>query len=1460
MSNIVLGIRLTADGKDLVGAVRVSTDEIDKMTGATKRAGSEARRLNDAQKGLADTSAKLQNALRGVVGAFGLAQLISLTDQYTKFNAQLKLVSISQSEYAQSLSEVRRIATLAQSGLGETAVLYARITNAVRELGIAQRGVSEITETISLALKASGATATESASAMLQLSQAFGSGVLRGEEFNAVNEAAPRLMRALAEGIGEPVGRLREMAEAGKLTSEVMANALPRALNDLRKEAASVQTIAGAFQVLKNNIMEFVGGGAQANGAAQALAGSIGLLAENLALLAGIALTVAASKLAQWATTQAAAMYGSVAASRAAALATLEAARADVVATGSAAALTAARLAELRAVVIAAEGNVALALTTNGLVPAQAAATAASAAHTAALSALTVAQRGASVAATAGSAVLAFLGGPIGAVMIALGLAATAWTVWGRSARDANAQAKDSTVTTSAEILAALAVQNNKLRERIALSKAGNADAAREGGAAAEKLAATLNEINTLKAKGAALTNVDKIMLIELQGRYDEISTALRENKTLTGEIAAIGQQSKAAEWAEDYATKAEKLASTLAKARKELGAAFSPELEKRIREKFAEKSADKNLSAYKTLINSIEEKTALDALEALGVKKLSDAEKLAAKTMVELRDGVLKLNEAQKINLAGKLEGLIAADKQNTQERAAFEARAKAEKQYEDQQTKNEAFLDTLEAKKTDALASAQEGVKQIQFETSLIGLSNDARETAIALRALETSGIDKQSVAYADLRSKITAVLDRRHSAQAIQDQVEAAKRATKQMGDDLNRGLTDSIFRGFEAGKGFVKNFFDSVVNMAKTTVLRPVISFLVSPLSGAIAAGMTSMGLSGAANAASGGFGLFSAGSMAFGGGAQTMADFGNFFGSIGTPMVDSMGALTGATYGLTDAIIGFASANPWTAAAIAAIAVASAVGLFGEDERTASPQMSGLGSTSTINRAGFLGQQWVASGSSPTDLWAGSAWGDLGAEQLAGFNKAIARVFSDAETAARQLGLDTSSLASLTVTMGQTGQGVQRDMAAALQKTADTVALSLMPNLAELQQSGETLAQTFGRLAAAQAALDAQRRTMEISLMEAQGKTLEALAARRADELSAMDASLRPLQEMINKANDLAEAARAAKVEAEAAAQAQAIRLTWMQKWDVMIGATTEKQIEREAQLASVVDEATKVWMKSVFALEDINAHEAQQTDFLNQIDILQGRTTQKAIDRANALAGATDDANRQLMQMVFAMQDQIDASATLAAEQKVAFDEQLRAAQQLQSVYQSINATIQSLFGGNLSPLSPTEKYQQAGASLDMAYAAAMNHDLAASQSIGQIVTQFLYASRGQNASGLAYTEDFNRAIGMLRAVQVPGHASGLDYVPHDNYLMRAHQGEAVLNRFEASGWRSGATGITSADLAAMRQDTRDLRADVQRLTAVVAAGEAANVRATERVAQVQESAAWRDEVKPKLR
>ena len=248
------------------------------------------------KKGITETSnqaAGLKRALIGIVtavaGIQGLTKLGQMADAYKQFNAQIKLGIGDQGDMAMAQAEVGRIANENLVSLEAVGKLYGRMASPILRLGKSQLEVGKTTEAMALSLRISGATAQESASAILQFSQSMASGVLRGEEFNSVNEAAPRLMLALAESLNVPRESLRGMAEQGLLTSELLATALPKALGKLRAEAATLPTtVGGAFQVMKNQMLDAIGQADKAAGVSAKLGSVIIGIANNLSVLAGV--------------------------------------------------------------------------------------------------------------------------------------------------------------------------------------------------------------------------------------------------------------------------------------------------------------------------------------------------------------------------------------------------------------------------------------------------------------------------------------------------------------------------------------------------------------------------------------------------------------------------------------------------------------------------------------------------------------------------------------------------------------------------------------------------------------------------------------------------------------------------------------------------------------------------------------------------------------------------------------------------------------------------------------------------------------------------------------------------------------------------------------------------------------------------------------------------------------------
>lgn len=203
---------------------------------------------------------KVRDLALGLVGAFTIKELVQTADEMALLDARLRLATKSEREFAEAKAETYRIAQQNNVALEATTTLYNKLADPVRKLGGGVRETSAIVESFSAALRVGGASAAESSAATLQFAQAMASGALRGDEFNSIAEASPRFMRALAESLGVSTGELRQMAEDGKLTADVVGNALVGSIGTLRAEAAKMpDTVGGAMTRLVNDVKLAVG-------------------------------------------------------------------------------------------------------------------------------------------------------------------------------------------------------------------------------------------------------------------------------------------------------------------------------------------------------------------------------------------------------------------------------------------------------------------------------------------------------------------------------------------------------------------------------------------------------------------------------------------------------------------------------------------------------------------------------------------------------------------------------------------------------------------------------------------------------------------------------------------------------------------------------------------------------------------------------------------------------------------------------------------------------------------------------------------------------------------------------------------------------------------------------------------------------------------------------------------------
>ena len=138
-------------------------------------------------------------------------------------------------------------------------LLYERLRRAGELFNLTQKEIETTTVAVQQALILSGATAQETRSALLQFSQAIGSGRLQGEELRALREAAPRLLQALSEGTGIAIGELRDAGSRGELTTRRLVDAIISQSERLREEAEQIGgTFTRGYTRFTNAIANFI--------------------------------------------------------------------------------------------------------------------------------------------------------------------------------------------------------------------------------------------------------------------------------------------------------------------------------------------------------------------------------------------------------------------------------------------------------------------------------------------------------------------------------------------------------------------------------------------------------------------------------------------------------------------------------------------------------------------------------------------------------------------------------------------------------------------------------------------------------------------------------------------------------------------------------------------------------------------------------------------------------------------------------------------------------------------------------------------------------------------------------------------------------------------------------------------------------------------------------------------------
>lgn len=247
----------------------------DRAASAAGRASGQVDNFNNRQRQSEEGARKVasawglvKKAIGSALAAISVQKVIELADSMTSTRARLDIMN-------DGLQTTDELQSMIMKSANRSRAAYQTTADAVSKMGIMAKDafgnnaeLIQFTELINKQFTIAGTSAAGVDAAMLQLTQAMSSGVLRGEELNSIFEQAPTIIQTIADYLGVPIGQIRAMAAEGQITSTIVKNAMLSSADEINaKFNAMPMTFAQVWTLAKNIALEAFGPVIQAIGA-----------------------------------------------------------------------------------------------------------------------------------------------------------------------------------------------------------------------------------------------------------------------------------------------------------------------------------------------------------------------------------------------------------------------------------------------------------------------------------------------------------------------------------------------------------------------------------------------------------------------------------------------------------------------------------------------------------------------------------------------------------------------------------------------------------------------------------------------------------------------------------------------------------------------------------------------------------------------------------------------------------------------------------------------------------------------------------------------------------------------------------------------------------------------------------------------------------------------------------------
>lgn len=243
--------------EDAIAQMHVQMEQLGQEI---QNAGDEQQELNNrlakGTSGADDFLDKIENVAAAYISMQAVEKVLDVSDELVQTTSRIDMMNDGLQSTDELMSMIYMSAQDARGSFDGMADVVARFGNNAKDAFSSSEEVVQFANIIQKQMTIAGAGTAEAQNAMLQLSQALGSGVLRGDELNSIFEQAPNLIQSIADYLDVPIGTIREMASEGELTADVVKAAIFASADEVNAKFAEMPMTWGqVWQSMQNTAL-----------------------------------------------------------------------------------------------------------------------------------------------------------------------------------------------------------------------------------------------------------------------------------------------------------------------------------------------------------------------------------------------------------------------------------------------------------------------------------------------------------------------------------------------------------------------------------------------------------------------------------------------------------------------------------------------------------------------------------------------------------------------------------------------------------------------------------------------------------------------------------------------------------------------------------------------------------------------------------------------------------------------------------------------------------------------------------------------------------------------------------------------------------------------------------------------------------------------------------------------------